>query len=691
MPFLAGLVTPQDYGAVGNGTTDDTAAIQAAINAVNTAGGGTLFFPPATYAVTPVSSTSAALTLNNGTTGYNGVRLVGASTGGSHIKKLANGPIIAMSGPSTDTTGNTHCKYCSLENLYLDGNSLTGTMVQTYYADNLLFQNVHFVNNYDIVQDTAEYWDSRYFNCVWEGCGSTTNSASTPNVLLRNSAASSGYGFSGDSVNQIYFSGCRWENFRQSAVWIQQGVSNSGNPLGIFFVNSKMESSILQGGSHLNVDTTCRGVYVSHLYCYSGGFGGGFSTAQDVITWSPNGYSALTNVVIANRTATSTVANGVTINSPNASASIAIKNVTGLYLTAPTGAHVNFGTTTGGFSVEGCYSLAGTLFSNAPTTALVDQYISNNTTGTVAIDNAGTVAGAGNADLQLIEGAAAGRAFGVKVTGDTELRYFLNAKGDASYGAGTSVDFQLLRSATGVLSLSKSLEVGSVTDLGDGSVGSLKMANATTLPTGNPSGGSVAYARNGALWARDPNGIISPMISPSEFSASPTNCLGETFPRCLGSSATATQTIGATTGTVYMMGMWLPAGLTITNINWITGTTAAGTPTHWWLGIANSAGLQQAHTADQTSGAIAASTLITKALTATYTTTTTGLYYLLLSVTATTNPTATGMPVPISQMNLATPILAGVSATTQSAPGTDGTTTYTAPASAGGIPYMYLT
>lgn len=39
----------KDYGATGNGTTDDTAAIQAAMDAVKAAGGGTLWFPPGTY------------------------------------------------------------------------------------------------------------------------------------------------------------------------------------------------------------------------------------------------------------------------------------------------------------------------------------------------------------------------------------------------------------------------------------------------------------------------------------------------------------------------------------------------------------------------------------------------------------------------------------------------------------------
>lgn len=45
MPFLAGYITPQDYGALGDGVHDDTTAIQAAINAA----GSPIFFPPGVY------------------------------------------------------------------------------------------------------------------------------------------------------------------------------------------------------------------------------------------------------------------------------------------------------------------------------------------------------------------------------------------------------------------------------------------------------------------------------------------------------------------------------------------------------------------------------------------------------------------------------------------------------------------
>jgi hypothetical protein len=39
----------KDYGAVGNGTTDDTVAIRNALNAASVAGGGIVLFPTGNY------------------------------------------------------------------------------------------------------------------------------------------------------------------------------------------------------------------------------------------------------------------------------------------------------------------------------------------------------------------------------------------------------------------------------------------------------------------------------------------------------------------------------------------------------------------------------------------------------------------------------------------------------------------
>lgn len=351
------------YGATGNGTTDDTAAIQAAINAAAAAGGGSVvYFPEGTYKVTPSGTPAIALNMS----GMQGVRLVGDSAYTSVLVKNGNGTILNMSGPSTDTTGNTHCKYCSLENLGFNGNTTTGSLLLTYYADNLYFRDCRFTNNYGVVQDTAEFWDSRYYNCVWEDCGSTTFGTAAPNVLLRNSAAATGFGFSTDNVDQIHFVGCRWEDFRTGAVTINQGLSNTNNENGIFFLDCKMESSFLNGGVHLSIDTAARAVFVTNLYCFSGGFESGNTTAQDVITWGPEA-SAMVNVWISDRSGTATVANGVTVNSAVATEASSLINVIGIYPQAPTGAHINFNTLTGAVMVLNCNSNNGTQWAGTPT------------------------------------------------------------------------------------------------------------------------------------------------------------------------------------------------------------------------------------------------------------------------------------------------------------------------------------
>lgn len=662
MPFLAGVPAVQDYGAYGDGVHDDTAAILAAATAVNAAGGGPLFFPEGTYQVTPVSSTVAGIVLNTGTAGFQSVRFVGAGALSTKLRRTAPGPILSMSGPST-STGTTHCKYCTLEHIRLDGNAFTGTMLQTYYADNLSFEDCYFGNCPDIVQDSAEFWDSRYYNCVWESSGSATANTAAPNVLLRNSAAASGFGNSANNTNQIHFLGCRWEGFSTGALTIAQGVSNSGTPQQIYLVNCKMETAVINGagasggGSHLSVDANSRSIYVDNLYIYSGGFYSGYSTALDAISWSAQD-STLSNVFIST-SATQTVANGVTVNSATSGQWSVLRNVTGVYGGLPTGNHITYGTGTGGFVLDNCNSNQSAATQYAAEYLIVGQASSNNTFGSI-------------------------------VSGDSFKRWVSNANGAFTWGPGNAAgDTVLQRAAAGVLGTSKNFEIGGVSGLGDNGVGELQLANATTIPTTNPTGGGVGYATAGTQWWRDSAGVVSVGISPSEFSASPTGCLGETLPRIVVNSAA--QAIGATTGTVYMTAIWLPAGLKITNLNFVTGTTAATSPTHWWLGLANSAGLQLAHCSDQTSAAIGASSLITKALTSAFTTTYTGTHYLLLSVTATTNPTASGIAAP-TNMNVTSPLLAGVSTSAaQPTPGTDGTTTYVVPSAAGGVPYMYLT
>jgi hypothetical protein len=73
-------ISVKDFGAVGNGTTDDTAAIQSAINAVITPTGGGLYFPGGTYKIT------AKLVIPFST----GWRIHGESREGTRIKQFTS-------------------------------------------------------------------------------------------------------------------------------------------------------------------------------------------------------------------------------------------------------------------------------------------------------------------------------------------------------------------------------------------------------------------------------------------------------------------------------------------------------------------------------------------------------------------------------------------------------------------------
>lgn len=75
------LVSVKDFGAKGDGATDDTSAIQAAIAAIASAGGGTVYLPPGTYLI------SSALAIAKGGTTILGAGGSLSSTSSSRIKQ----------------------------------------------------------------------------------------------------------------------------------------------------------------------------------------------------------------------------------------------------------------------------------------------------------------------------------------------------------------------------------------------------------------------------------------------------------------------------------------------------------------------------------------------------------------------------------------------------------------------------
>lgn len=133
----------KNYGAVGDGTTDDTTAIQAAIDAAKTAGGATVLLPPGKYKTTATLNIKATNSLTFAGTAMGDDRISLGYNPGSTILSTAN-PAISLdnSGSSTLRTNNVVLRDFTLKRLNEDtiGNGIE------IPADVIFHGNFKFIN-----------------------------------------------------------------------------------------------------------------------------------------------------------------------------------------------------------------------------------------------------------------------------------------------------------------------------------------------------------------------------------------------------------------------------------------------------------------------------------------------------------------------------------------------------------------
>lgn len=134
---FADTLNVKDFGAVGDGVTDDTVAIQSALTAIHTALGGTVYVPAGSYKLTETLEVGRNTSL--------------ISEGGVRFVRHHSGTMLQNSlGVSSATTG-----YTGNGNLTVDGGIWDGNAISYYdafnhfeigHAENLTFRNLTFLD-----------------------------------------------------------------------------------------------------------------------------------------------------------------------------------------------------------------------------------------------------------------------------------------------------------------------------------------------------------------------------------------------------------------------------------------------------------------------------------------------------------------------------------------------------------------
>jgi len=571
-------VKASPYSAAGNGTTDDTTAVQAAITAAAVSG-GIVYFPPGTYSLTGVSIPSAG-----------NVTLAGAGMNVSllQLRNGTNADLVTVNG-----------QFCTVRDLGLDGNypsnlsagNCLKVMNTRFQARNLWVANARaaglwIVGTSQTPAHAAQLSDIEVYSCQGNGiiADSFAYDLKASNIWI---------GLSGLAGLLVNSTEQQWTNLHSWGSVGGEGVKITAGD-NCKFVNCYLETNASHGISINNAKGTQ--VVAGHLwkntrpgpYVFNAPRTG-FSMCR--VTDNSEGVSGQDGIR----------GDGTSTDCRVVGCDFAIENTGGGT------SHQTYGVHT----ISSCdrWILSGNKYKSSDlstgSTSLVgsNNWIGNNDDGTTPPTYVQTT------DSRLSDARTPTAHASAHLPGGTDA---------IAWGA------SIIMSGTDA-----SLPAAAATN-----AGCFYFATDTfTL-----------YRSTGSAW------VIVMIDTGSQRFALGSSVVREPYPRYAGGAGN----LGLTGGQMQMVGVQLFKGDVITNVSFMSGSTALTQGTnndgHWWFALYSSAASPSllAQTADQGTAAWAGGAIKTLALTAAQTIATTGWYWAALMV----NPGTGGTP--------ATPTIRGV-------------------------------